>query len=124
MRESVGATILLQILMVFLVIFISFLAVSINYAQAFRIKNQIVTYIEEYEGWEGQGQGQAADKIDEFLSKMHYTAGYEVEAIPVAGRGTYYKVSTHLNLDLPMLGAVINNFKITGETRIIYRREL
>jgi len=128
MREAVGATVLLQILMVFLVIFISFLAVSVNYAQAFRIKNQLVTIIEEYEGWEGYEQGEADDNIREFLNSIHYNIQkngeyrYEVEKVE-AGLGSYYIVSTYLNLDLPLLGVVLDNFKIKGETRIIYRRD-
>lgn len=127
MRESVGALVLLQILMIFIVIFISFLAVSVNYAQAFRIKNRIVTIIEQNEGCsvtsDNYCEGGAGEEIDMFLSNMYYTGGYEVEAVSAGSRGTYYKVYTHLNLDLPILGVIIDNFKITGETRIIYRRD-
>ena len=50
MREAVGSTFLFNIMIVFIFFFASFLAIAINYSQAFRIKNQIINYIEQYEG--------------------------------------------------------------------------
>lgn len=50
MREAVGGTFLFNIMITFIFFFTSFLAIAINYSQAFRVKNQIINYIEQYEG--------------------------------------------------------------------------
>ena len=50
MRESIGATWLMGIVMVFIALFASFLAFSINYSKAFRVKDGIVDRIERYNG--------------------------------------------------------------------------
>ena len=42
MREAIGGTWLLTIVLVFIVLFSSFLALSINYSKAFKVKNGIV----------------------------------------------------------------------------------
>ena len=50
MREAVGGTFLFNLMIIFIFFFAAFLAIAINYSQAFRIKNQIINYIEQYEG--------------------------------------------------------------------------
>jgi len=50
MRETIGGTFLFNIMIVFIFFFAAFLAIAINYSQAFRIKNQVINYIEQYEG--------------------------------------------------------------------------
>lgn len=49
MRESIGGTWILSIVMTFLMLFTAYLAVSVNYAKAFRIKNNIISKIETME---------------------------------------------------------------------------
>ena len=50
MRESIGGTWLVGIVIVFIVIFTSYLALSVNYSKAFKVKNGIIEIIEENEG--------------------------------------------------------------------------
>ena len=50
MREAIGSTFLFNLMIVFIFFFAAFLAIAINYSQAFRIKNQVINYIEQYEG--------------------------------------------------------------------------
>ena len=50
MRESIGGAWILGIVMTFIVLFASFLAISINYAKAFKVKNNVVDLIEKNEG--------------------------------------------------------------------------
>ena len=47
MREAIGGTLLIQLVMFFIVIYVAFLAIAINYSITFRVKNQIITLIEE-----------------------------------------------------------------------------
>jgi hypothetical protein len=123
MRESIGAAAFIQILMIFIVIFISFLAVSVNFATAFRVKNKIISYIEANEGLDETAQ----TEINTYLSeKMGYDPDrIEIEGpIPSAnGRGNYYTVTTHMNIQLPFLGPILQQLAISGETKIIFSRE-
>ncbi len=51
MREAIGSTWLTGIIITFIVIFSGFLAYSISYTKAFRVKNQIINIIEQKEGY-------------------------------------------------------------------------
>ncbi len=57
MRESIGSTWILQLVIVFMLIFVAFLALSINYTKAFKIKNELISIIEKYEGATTDEQG-------------------------------------------------------------------
>ena len=50
MREAIGGTWLFGLVITFIVFFASFLAISINYAKAFNVKNNVVDLISKYEG--------------------------------------------------------------------------
>lgn len=50
MRESIGATWIMGIVIFFIVLFTGFLAFSINYSRGFRVKDGIVERIEKYNG--------------------------------------------------------------------------
>ncbi len=50
MRESIGSTWLLGLVVAFILIFASFLSLSLNYSKSFKLKNEILSIIEKYEG--------------------------------------------------------------------------
>lgn len=49
MRDAFGGIFMIRLLLVFVFIYVAFAAVSLNYAKAFRIKNSIISLIEENE---------------------------------------------------------------------------
>ena len=51
MREAIGGAWLTGIVVLFIVLFSAFLAISVNYTKAFRAKNKIINLIEENEGF-------------------------------------------------------------------------
>lgn len=51
MRESIGGAWILTIVVLFIVLFSGYLAVSINYTKAFKVKNYIINTIEQNEGF-------------------------------------------------------------------------
>ena len=71
MRESIGTTWIFQLVIIFTLIFVAFLALSINYTRAFKIKNEIVTIMEKYEGV-GTGEGQSLSIINNYLLNNAY----------------------------------------------------
>ncbi|MBE6161217.1 MAG: hypothetical protein E7158_03255 [Firmicutes bacterium] len=50
MREVIGGTWITQLVIVFMFVFAAFLALSINYSKAFKIKNEVLNIIEREEG--------------------------------------------------------------------------
>ena len=50
MRDAFGGLMNMVIIIVFLVLVSGYLAFNVNYTKAFRVKNKIITTIEQYEG--------------------------------------------------------------------------
>ena len=51
MRESIGGGWLFGIVIVFIFMFSGFLAYSVSYTRAFNVKNEIINYIEQSQGY-------------------------------------------------------------------------
>jgi len=142
MRESIGGAWILGIVMTFIVLFASFLAVSINYSKAFKVKNNVVDLIEKNEGMNTR----AAEEIWDYLQSQGYilkgkcrnseALGFDVDGVAsnqnqslycvkrnkiddTALDKTYYSVEVFFRLDLPVLGDIFT-FSVTGETMSIY----
>ena len=49
MRDAFGGVFMIRLMLVFVFIFVSFTAISLNYAKAFRIKNRVIDFIEQEE---------------------------------------------------------------------------
>lgn len=56
MREAMGSTWLIGIIITFIAIFSGFLAYSIGYTKAFKVKNEIINIIENSEGYSVAGK--------------------------------------------------------------------
>lgn len=50
MRETVGNTFIIKLVIVFTLLFSAFLALAISYNKVFRMKNEVLSIIEKYEG--------------------------------------------------------------------------
>ena len=68
MREAIGGTWLFGLVITFIVFFASFLAVSINYAKSFTVKNNLVDLITKYEG----NNPCARKKMGNYLKQVGY----------------------------------------------------
>lgn len=71
MRQVVGGTWITQLVIVFMLIFVAFLALSINYTKAFQIKNEMLTMIEKREGISTGSDGTIA-LINNYLTNSGY----------------------------------------------------
>ena len=76
MRDAFGGLFMIRLLLVFIFIYVIFAAISYNYAQAFRLKNAIISYIEkkdilDLEEMINSGDNSLED-LDEILSKYTY----------------------------------------------------
>ncbi len=76
MREAIGGSWMLGIVVVFIMLFTAYLAVSINYTKAFKVKNRIINLIEENEGFStntSAGNGGMAGVSDDELKRSSKT---------------------------------------------------
>jgi len=147
MREAIGGTWLLGFVVLFIVLFSAYLAVSINYTKAFRVKNQIINIIEENEGFtksrgdvagkpldQLQNSNKTEDKIYHYLKEIGYattnieddrcengsmqTGGYCVERV-CTRQGSYYKVTSFIKIELPLIWQSFV-IPVKGETKVLY----
>ena len=144
MREAFGGTFTIQLILIFLALYISFIAVALNYTKAFRIKNSIIDIIEQNEGipdWNDENDN-ARVQINNYLNRMSYYVtldninnlnkdnmhcfqqGYCIEEFDAGPRNgldrVYYRVTTYMRIEIPFLRIDFTT-PIMGETKIIER---
>lgn len=79
MKEAIGGAMTIQIIIIFLLIINSYLAFTVNYTKAFRVKNEIISIIEKNEGFTGNGGetycstgDNACNQISAYLNQVGY----------------------------------------------------
>lgn len=74
MRDSFGGLFMLNLFIVFIFIYVAFSALSLNYAKAFRLKNSIISFVEEKEiiSLEHSDISNKLDELDEILENANY----------------------------------------------------
>lgn len=141
MREAVGSTFLFKLMIVFIFFFTAFLAIAINYAQAFKTKNAIINALEQSEGYDN-----ARTRIADIKNSSNYyregidcsnhiddgktfftpidMSGLPLNGICIARTvgGTtgsaYYTVKTFIHFNLPIIGDLVT-IPVIGETKLI-----
>ena len=133
MRDAFGGASFIKLMLIFFAIYISFIAIALSYAKAFRVKNTIINYIEENEKYNND----IATMIDSYVANMNYyvssvgpngsnvnykscnSRAYCVEEMYSDElRGEYYKVTTFIEVSFPFFGINVL-VPITGETRVV-----
>ena len=114
MRESIGGTMLFWIVLFFMSIFIAFMASVIKYARVYKIKNEVINYIERDEGVKSPIQ------LKQMLVSSGYSAkdDYIICKHIVPGRGVYYTLDLYATFSIPIVYFALK-VKISGETRLI-----
>ena len=74
MRDSFGGVFMFRLMIVFIFIFVSFTAVSLNYAKSFRVKNKVIDFIEQNEitKLSGKNFNDSLPKLDAILKSSSY----------------------------------------------------
>lgn len=147
MRESIGGAWLLGIVLVFMSIFIAFIAITINYSTAFRLKTEMVTIVEQYEGINTTSVSKLHGLLQSYgyrntmvckkgdhervigITDKHITINPNTRQSYCVTREKrspgkdfetkyYYTVSVSFNFNLPVVGNIFN-FVVSGETNAI-----
>ena len=123
MREAIGSSWLVYLLVIFLLIYIFFMGFVMNYASAYRAANYVVSQIENCQGRNevGCSGGDFKSIQADIRAKYHYTGskggGMSVCCIE-NGTGSVYRVILPVDFDVPLLGT-INWLKVKAETKTV-----
>ncbi len=138
MREAIGSTFIFKLMIFFIFFFASFLAIAINYSQAFSIKNQIINILEKSEGYTATSR---QDIINLANSSGYYRSvncssrddgenviipdvgqlnGICIKKLPDSSTtdNRYYQVTTYVSFNFPIIGNLFT-FGVKGETKVI-----
>ena len=140
MRESFGGVFIIKFLIIFIVFYMSFMAIAINYAKTFRVKNQVINLVEQNQ-YSGSSDSSTHIEIDGFLDAVPYSIegincesrqdsnGLKVEGTNINGvcilpmsddaSAQYYKVTAYIKIDFPFFGINLT-VPVSGETKIIH----
>lgn len=72
MREAIGNTFLVNLILVFIGIMSALLIGSISYSKAFKVKNRIIYTIEKYGGWDSDTTNIVRTEIEASLKDIGY----------------------------------------------------
>ena len=73
MRQTIGQTWIIQLVIVFILLFVGYIVLTLNYSRTVKLKNEITFIIEKYEGLNDYSIG----LVNEYLSTNGYSAsGY------------------------------------------------
>ena len=140
MRESFGGAFIIKLLLVFIIVYVSFMAVAINYAKSFRVKNRVINILEQnqYDIDNGADEFVITGIIEPELKSFAYdhSGSEKVEndcksfansrktprgvcIVPLGNDSArYYRVITYIAIDFPFFGIELV-IPISGETKII-----
>ena len=72
MRQAIGTTWLMQLVIVFTLIMVAFITLTINYTKAFKLKNEVISMIERNEGF-NETQNGTVTLINNYLMYNGYS---------------------------------------------------
>lgn len=147
MRDSLGGTVVLAIIVVFIVIVSGYMAFNVNYTKAFRMKNKIVDSFNKYGDCCLADSSVCAQEIREYATKIGYnphalncttdgqteniycyskhdkvedSVGNDIQ-IHNSGEKHYYSISTKVDINILFINSALNLrfLYVSGDTNTI-----
>lgn len=140
MKDAFGGIVNIVLVAIFLVIISGILGLVVNYTKAFRMKNAVISYIEQYEGASGCFGNSSAtgcqEKIEEKAKSFgyhptelncpyDYTKSYNLfcykKVDSDSGKNYVFTVITQVDIDIPIINKMmgLSIFQVHGDTRAI-----
>ncbi len=131
MRDSIGGIFSLMFIGVFMLIISGYLAFSVSYNKAFRVKNKIIKILEQHEAFDSETKADITaameevgyntnDKISNVPCNFDCSQpGYCVAWIENGRKNSgYFKVITSSVMNIPILNKIagVNFLVVTGDT--------
>lgn len=131
MRDAFGSTFMFKIIIIFIVAYVSFMTIAVNYAKTFRIKNGVINILEQYQ-YEDEGSGWLyVDVLNDYLLRGPYKVkssdvgsnhcdgrDFIAEGVCVKKNDNYYVVTVYMVAKFPFLDLKLV-IPISGETEDI-----
>lgn len=143
MRDAMGGSVALVIIVVFIVFALGYMAFNVNYTKAFRMKNKIISVYEDYNG---KCLSDCESAIKNYAKTIGYSSGNDLncpsgyspsnglycykkvnasDAVPTEGvindtkTKSYYRIITKINVEVPIINNILDLkiFYITGDTK-------
>ena len=141
MRQTIGGTWILGLVILFILLFVGFIVLTLNYSKSVKVKNEVISIIEKYEGLndfsielvnnylessgyavrggceEASGVYGARDLNTSELEDARNNTDYYycVKKYNGANTSKYYQVSIFYKFNLPIIGDT-SSFVIKGTT--------
>lgn len=140
MRDAFGGLVNIVIIVVFIVVVSGYLAFNVTYTKAFKVKNKMISLLEQYEGKCGStyANSRCNNTINEYVKNVGYSIpnmkkdGYDCDATPGlcirkydtqlnAGvkpdeqtdrQSFYYEVCASINVDIPIINRIMPNMRL------------
>lgn len=140
MKDAFGGIVNIVLVAIFLVIISGILGLVVNYTKAFRMKNAVISAIEQYEGAKGCfGSSSATGCMSHIQEKaksfgyhpteLHcpadYTKSYDLfcyKRVESDSKQKYvYTIITQVDIDIPIINKMmgLSIFQVHGDTRAI-----
>lgn len=128
MRDAFGGEFMIRLFIVFIIIYVGFTSVALNYAKAFKAKNVVIEYLENNEisdinNMSSSDEQKMCDYLEyEVVGKLNYVfpiasgnrcyndIGINITEMNSGGRnklGVYYQVTTYFGFQLPFLDRIL-----------------
>ena len=143
MRDALGTYFNLTLLFFFILLITSLVALSVNYTKAYRVKNNVLTLVEKYEG--NMNNEDLLDRTQMYTKSIGYTIpddaiaaaereGYTCPYLkgqqlgwcyiknPVEREKFTVNIVVFININIPIVNRIFSNFKffwMTGKTNSI-----
>ncbi len=132
MKDAIGGIFNLSLLMVVILLVSGFISLAINYTKAYRVKNNVLSYLEKYEG--NTGNTDMLDKTYDYIKSIGYVAtntavtsaeneGYTCPNYNGKKLGWCYRdgeivnekftidIVVFVNINIPLVKQIFSNFK-------------
>ncbi|MCR5787486.1 MAG: hypothetical protein K6G37_00100 [Bacilli bacterium] len=146
MRQTIGSTWIYQLVIIFILIFVSFLTLSLTYSRAYKYKNEVLNIIEKNEGvtsktigtinsyltynsysvkhscpvgnkWYGVQTMESSNKVEETRAGVKYH--YCLRKRYSTKHKVYYELKMFFKFNLPVVENV-GTFTIDGTTNDVF----
>lgn len=146
MKESIGNTMIFNLILIFTGIIIAILVSSIGYSKAFKVKNRILNIVEKYAEYKqlntsdwNDTNSEIVNEINSSLRSIGYKMSSGSSSCPngdgellttttdyeycvykyTTNSGPYYEVVSYMYFDFPIINDFLK-FPVKGQTKVIY----
>lgn len=79
MRDAIGSTFIFRLVIIFIVFYVCFACMVVNYAKVFRVKNRAIDVVEQYQS---TGLSGVSDKVesDAYINSLGHTVDSDIFA--------------------------------------------